>query len=131
MTWEKTKTHAMNEKTEPAGNMFLTTLQRHRGGLTLDDLSAQLTALVSAVALAGKGGMLTLKIGVKPASRGKSAVVIQDKISLTLPKVEAEESFWFANEAGELMKEDPKQTRMPFAVEGGIRSSEPRSAAAV
>lgn len=119
-------------KSEPAGNMFLATLQRHRGGLTLEEASAQLAELVSAVALSGKGGTLTLKLAVRPASRGKSAVVVQDKLTITLPKVEAEESFWFATEAGELCTDDPKQRQLPFAaVQGGKQSSPAAAAAAV
>ena len=107
--------------TEP--NSFLATLQRHRGGALLAEASNHLAALVSAVHATGKPGSVTIRLDVRPATRGHSAVVLKDKIAPTLPAIEAEESFWFATEQGALMKDDPNQKNLafaPVAVPGGV-----------
>jgi hypothetical protein len=111
-------------------NNFLATLQRHRGGAILEEASTLLQELVAAVATTGKGGTLTIKLSVKPATRGQSAVVVQDKITCAPPKVEAEASFWFATNEGELRKDDPRQAALPFATVDGGKTSEPTKTAA-
>lgn len=111
-------------------NNFLATLQRHRGGAILEEASTLLQELVAAVATTGKGGTLTIKLSVKPATRGQSAVVVQDKITCAPPKVEAEASFWFASNEGELRKDDPRQAALPFATVDGGKTSEPTKTAA-
>lgn len=104
-------------------NSFLATLQRHRGGALLAEASNQLAALVAAVHATGKPGSVTIKLDIRPATRGRSAVVLKDKVTPKLPSIEAEESFWFATENGALTKDDPQQSKLPFepvAVPGGV-----------
>lgn len=105
-------------------NLFLTTMQRHRGGKDLADVSLRLSEAVAAVATTGKPGSVTLTIKVKPAKRGQSAVVVETELKAKVPSLEPEASFWFATPDGSLQKEDPRQMAMfgaqpPMVVVGG------------
>lgn len=48
-------------------NAFLPTLQRHRGGLLLEEAGSKLAEVVAAVHATGKAGRLTITLDVKPA----------------------------------------------------------------
>lgn len=98
---------------------FINLLQTHRGGGAAAELGAQLTELVKAVRTTGKGGVLTIAIGIKPASKGLGAVVIKDKITLRAPQEEAEESFRFTTDLGQLVKDDPRQKVLALKVVSG------------
>jgi hypothetical protein len=105
-------------------NLFLTTMQRHRGGKDLADVSLRLSEAVAAVASTGKPGSVTLTIKVKPAKRGQNAVVVETDLKAKVPSIEPEASFWFATPEGSLQTEDPRQMAMfgaqpPMVVVGG------------
>jgi hypothetical protein len=104
---------AINPSPEPS-NSFLTLLQTHRGAGVLADASQGLSELVAAVQNTGKPGTLTVTLRISPASRGNSAVVVGDRIVAKVPQMAAEESFWFATEDGKLLRDDPRQARLPF-----------------
>lgn len=117
---------------EPKSNEFLSALQRHRAGGLLEDASGKLNEVVAAVALTGKAGSLTIKLNVKPASRGHAAVVVQDTVTSKVPRLEPEASFWFATAEGHLQTEDPRQKQLPLSVhQGGAQEvQQPQAAAA-
>lgn len=103
----------------PVSNSFLTTLQRHRGGGLLADASERLAAVVAGVRATGRPGQLTVKLTVKPAQRGQSAVVLTDVVEAKAPRVEAEASFWFADDDGLLRTTDPRQKELPLRTVSG------------
>ena len=117
-------------KKELEGNALLAALQSHRGGAILGEGSAALQELVAAVAMTGKAGTLTIQIKVSPATRGHSAVVLGDKITLKAPAMQAEESFWYATEGGELRKNDPRQREMSLAIVESGPATQPTPAQA-
>lgn len=103
--------------------MFLTTMQRHRGGKDLADLSQRLGEVTAAVINTGKAGTVTLTVAVKPAKRGQSAVMVETKLAAKIPSLEPDASFWFGTADGVLQKEDPRQTTMferPMIEVGGV-----------
>ena len=71
--------------------------------LFLQDLTADLGELLSAVQSHGRGGSMTLKIKIAPASRGGDV----DKITITadrkleLPKAEQPNDFMYLTDDGE------------------------------
>jgi hypothetical protein len=116
----------MNTTTEEPtqDNLFLSTLQRHRGGRLLAQASEQLRQVVAAVHETGKPGTVTITLNVKAAQRGQSAVVVTDKCVQRAPAIEPEASFWYATPAGELCKEDPRQLAFRMGVVAGGKASE-------
>lgn len=85
-------------------------LREHRGGLTHDELGDKLQELVAAVTAEGKGGSLTLTIKVSPSATG--ALDVSDEIKLVLPKETRSHSLFFATPDNNLVREDPRQTKM-------------------
>jgi hypothetical protein len=103
---------------------FLAALQQQRRGACMSDLSDALRTLTAAVQSTGRAGELTLKLKVRPASKGAgNAVVVEDDIRLKDPKTEQPGSIFFADADGNLMREDPRQLNMTLQTVDG--SQEP------
>ncbi len=90
---------------------FAVTLQDLRDGRVHAELSQQFGELVCKVKETGKAGEITLKIKVKPASRGSDVdkVVVSDAISVNLPKPERGEDFFWLTDSNELSRNHPRQ----------------------
>jgi len=90
---------------------FLDFLREHRNGMSHDELSDALQALVAAVTAENKAGKLTFTISVKPA--GKSGgLEVSDDIKLSPPKETKSASIFFASPENNLVRQDPRQTSM-------------------
>lgn len=105
---DKTKN---TESPAPAGN-FIALLQGKTGGVMLHDLDEQLAHLVRTVQATRKGGTLTYKVKITPNAR--AGVKIDDELSVKEPKAEAGVSFFFADEHGTLLRNDPRQATLPL-----------------
>lgn len=91
-------------------NTFEMTLREIRGGGALTELSTKLAELVAAVRATGKAGKLRLEIAVTPASRGEAVcLMLDDDISLKLPRLEKASSIFFATDQNLLQRQDPRQ----------------------
>lgn len=91
---------------------FLDLLREHRNGLTHDELSDALSDLVQAVTTERKAGKLTFTLSVKP--HGDGAVMVADDLKLTIPRPTKGGSLFFATPEGALVREDPKQHKLPL-----------------
>lgn len=93
---------------------FALLLQELRDGKTHTELSIGMDELIAAVAVTGKAGSITLKIDVKPATKGSEVdkVMIIDKITSTLPKPERGTDFYWLTSDNELSRNHPKQTSL-------------------
>lgn len=76
----------------------------------MDAAGAKFSELVNAVTANSKGGTLTLKIAVKPSTAG--ALAVKAEVSITKPKGLPPESLLWATPEGNLMAEDPRQTKL-------------------
>lgn len=95
---------------------FLDLLTLQRRGNCMDELSQALRELNAAVQLTGKGGKITLTIGVKPNQGIAAAVQIRDEIKVTLPKIDKGCSLFYINGTGALQKDDPDQTHLDLKI---------------
>lgn len=86
-------------------------LREHRNGATLDELADKLAALVAAVTDEGRGGTLTLAIGIKPIGKGDGLEVTAD-IKLAEPKPKPGSSIFYATPDNSLIRQDPRQQAM-------------------
>jgi len=107
------------ERQDNVDTAFLDLLKLHRRGNCMDELSQSLRELNAAVQLTGKGGVITLKIAVKPNGGVNGAVQIRDDIKLTLPKIDKGASLFYINNQGALQKDDPDQTHLDLKVVNG------------
>ena len=76
----------------------------------LDLASDKLAELVNAVTSTGKAGSLTLKIDVKPSTAG--ALAVRGDVKIKKPARLPREALLWATPDGNLLAEDPKQTRL-------------------
>ncbi len=76
----------------------------------MDAAGAKFSELVTAVTANNKAGTLTLKIAVKPSTAG--ALAVKAEVSITKPKGLPPESLLWATPEGNLMAEDPRQTKL-------------------
>lgn len=84
-------------------------------GLTRNNMDEKLKELIAAVRNTGKGGSLSLKINIKPASRGEvNKLVFIDEVKATIPDRDRSSTYMFVNKSNELSLHDPNQTVMPF-----------------
>ena len=91
---------------------FAAFLQEQRRGALHGELSDSLQALVQAVAEHGKGGSLTLTIGIKPNADGVT-MTVSDKVAVKAPEPERGAAIFFADDAGNLVRHDPRQLEIP------------------
>ena len=76
----------------------------------LDNAGQKFSELVNAVMQNNKAGSLTLKIHVKPSTAG--ALAVRSEVSTVKPKGLPPESLLWATPEGNLMAEDPRQTKL-------------------
>lgn len=96
---------------------FVDFLGRHRAGGLIDRCGQEMARVIAGVAQTGKTGSVTIKLVVKPAPRGGSAVYVTDDVKTKAPEVQTEASFWFANDKGQLSVDHPDQRTLPFTPE--------------
>lgn len=116
---------------EIVSNSFDRTLREMRNGQCVEELSEQLAGLVAAVRLTGRGGSLTFKLTVKPASRGETvALMLTDDVNVKMPKAERPSNIFFANENNLLQRSDPRQKELELRSVTSPAVAELRSVAA-
>lgn len=98
----------------PPVNPFASWVQEQRGGLLHSELSELLAQLTRDVVHEGKGGTLTLKITIAPSKAKYGPLVISDDVVMKAPQPERDAAFFYADEAGNLSRRDPRQPELPF-----------------
>lgn len=78
----------------------------------MDIAGLKFSELIQAVATHNKAGKLTLKIDIKPSTAGTLAV--RADVSITKPKGMPAESLLWPTPEGNLLAEDPRQTKLNF-----------------
>lgn len=76
----------------------------------MDVAGEKFSELINAVASHQRGGTLTLKIAVKPSTAG--AMAVKADVNITKPKGLPPESLLWATPEGNLIGEDPRQTKL-------------------
>lgn len=76
----------------------------------LDVAGQKFSELVGAVSQHQKAGTLTLKISIKPSTAG--AMAVKADVSISKPKGLPAESLLWATPDGNLVAEDPRQTKL-------------------
>lgn len=94
---------------------FINTLAEVRAGGAVDDLDASLADVVQAVRNTGKTGELTLKLTIKPASKGDIFTLFVDAdIKTKLPRLDNGSTVFFADKDNSLTRRDPRQGEIPL-----------------
>lgn len=94
---------------ENEGLFANTVLELHRGDL-IDTLNDELAEVVAACRETGKKGTLTLTLTVTSA-QGSDQVAVGAQVKSAPPKPTRLETLFYAD-GGQLVREDPRQTRL-------------------
>lgn len=93
--------------------LFTDVLREIRKGVVVDAASEALNTVVRGVMETGKAGGVTVQINIAPPkTRGDNALVVTAKVVTKEPRDDLPEAIFFASEDGDLLREDPTQTRM-------------------
>lgn len=104
-------------KPENIQGNFLSFLTSKLEGVTVDELDAELAALVQEVHASGRSGKISYTLEV--SKKNRSGIVIVDDLKVTKPKRQKETSFFYCSANGRLLRNDPNQSEMNFrTVEG-------------
>ena len=91
---------------------FTDVIRDIRRGKVVEAASEKLAEVVRAVLDTDKPGEITLTLKIKPQGRGDNAVIVSAKLSAKAPQAELPDALFFADMEGDLLREDPTQTRM-------------------
>lgn len=83
-----------------------------RKGRVVEAASEALAEVVRGVLDTNKAGEVTIKLAVKPQGKGDNAVVMSVKLSHKVPQADLPDALFFADLDGDLLRDDPTQTRM-------------------
>lgn len=107
--------------TAPERKPFAQFLQEARRGGLHTELSDTLAELVLAVQDTGKKGTIKLTLSVEQSKDDESIVVVNDDISVSVPKHTTKPTLFWPDQLGNLQRRDPRQAEIPGlqAVKGG------------
>ena len=124
------KTNQTTEATEaqPPSNAFLMTLAEAGNGLLAAEAAEGLQAVIKALnENPGKG---KLSVTLNFASTGSGQVAFDYDVSHKVPKRKSALTIRYATEEGALVKQDPAQRELPFAVHSAVEVMKPKIHAA-
>lgn len=87
---------------------FIDVLMRQGDGATNKELSDNVREIVKRVVDTGKKGRLTLTMEFSEF-KGTGQIVIEDKITMKLPEYDRLKGMAFADDEGNLLRDNPKQ----------------------
>lgn len=92
-------------------------LREHAGGRLHDEASEKLAQLVSAVNETGNKGTLTIVLKVAPMKGMDDGVLqVTDDVKLKAPEGPRSGTLFYADDEGNLHRENPRQQRIPGVV---------------
>ena len=102
-----------------------------RGGLVALNAAQQMEEVIRAVQESGKTGTVTLTLTFKPVGSGNREIHVSAKVAAKAPANPdlEERSIFFADESGQLHRNDPRQGQLyngPQAVADGSSPAEQR-----
>lgn len=92
---------------------FAAFLAEHAKGVTHSELTEQLAAVVTAVRDTGKPGALQLTIKIRPMKSNDEVLLVSDVVRATIPKPDKSDSVFYADDAGNLVRDNPNQPDIP------------------
>lgn len=90
---------------------FEKTILHIRGGMLCHEATEQLAEVVKGVEETGKPGELTIKLTIKRLGRS-GALDISDKVTSKVPKDQPITTMMFVSPEGNLITEDPRQSKL-------------------
>lgn len=102
----------MTDDTGPVIRPFADTFRELAGGEVADDAAVQLAGVTAAVAATRKKGTLIIKIDVAPTPGVADALSVTATVAAKLPADAVRSSIFYADDAGNLLRDHPRQTAL-------------------
>ena len=83
-------------------------------GQVIDEAAVMLQDIVNAVRERGKKGRLTLTVEVAPMKGDAAALVVSAQATAKAPASEPTSAIFYADQPGNLLREDPRQEKFTF-----------------
>lgn len=83
-----------------------------RKGRVVDDASDKLAEVVRAVLDTEKPGEVIIKLKITPQGKGDNALIVSSKVEAKIPQPDLPDAIFFADTDGDLLRDDPTQTRL-------------------
>lgn len=109
---------------------FTSFVQEQRNGSLHVELSEALAEVTKSVQDTGKDASLTMKITVKAGPKGSDTIMVSDQIAKKLPAPERDVSIFFADDRGNLSRQNPRQPMLPLRRVDDDAQQAPRAAPA-
>lgn len=104
------------QKPAPSGANLLSTLADLRRGKFLAEADERLAELTAAVRETRKAGTLTLRLTIKPFSKGDPYVLaVDDRLSSVVPELDRGSTVMFTSDAGGLSTLDTRQSELDLS----------------
>lgn len=98
----------------PQRKTFASFVIEQRNGALHAEASEVLAELVKAVQDHNKAGSVTIKITVRPGSKGTGTLVVSDDVTIKAPTGDRPAALFFPDEHGNLHRTDPHQQQLPM-----------------
>ncbi|ERJ35903.1 hypothetical protein L810_1160 [Burkholderia sp. AU4i] len=92
---------------------YTSTLVDIRGGMLVEEATAQLNQLVSLVRDTGKAGKISVTIEIKPFAKVADALEVSGEVSTTLPKEKRAAEVFFPTVENNLSRNSERQPDLP------------------
>ncbi|MEU3162928.1 hypothetical protein [Streptosporangium sp. NPDC006930] len=119
----------MTDTPEGQVRPFAAVLQDIRNGQISDHAAISMQQLVAAVREHGKKGTLTLTICVEPMKNNPDALAVSAEVTLKAPREAPKAAIFFADNDGNLLRDDPRQIALPGLRRVDTLTNEPKDLA--
>ena len=106
---------------------FLRVLGDLRGGLVATDAGQKLEEIIKAIRTSGTKGELTIKLTLKPVGSQNKEIHVSAQVTHKKPNnpdIEERTTF-FADDRGQLHRDDPAQNKLPLGPSGVANGGSP------
>lgn len=106
---------------------FLRVLGDLRGGLVATDAGQKLEEIIKAIRTSGTKGELTIKLTLKPVGSQNKEIHVSAQVTHKKPNnpdIEERTTF-FADDRGQLHRDDPAQNKLPLGPRGVANGGSP------
>lgn len=88
-------------------------LRAINNGQLIDDLTDEMTAVISAIRATGKSGKISVTLSLHPRGSDNTQMEVRPSIKGVAPEMERRISLFYVNRDDGLQREDPRQNHLP------------------
>lgn len=96
---------------------FLKFLEQHNAGDAISEISAAMKQVTAATQQTGRAGRVSIELALKPAGAGsRNTLGWAVRVTPHAPKCDLPVSIWYVDEDFNLVRDDPKQSKLDLRI---------------